>query len=554
LLLGKERLNSIINGIVSSFSSAAQTVIKTGNTVAAQKTVVDCLKSGGKQFRDDASDELDKLHHDSTVVLIELVNPGFSSVLRSDKSTADVKINLKDVVADTKVGPDSGKIGKIYNVNGTVYYPIINTVTDQKRIIGYVVSWVVLHNTTKTIEQFSRLVGMSADFYIENTDGSLCSNLIQPIPNVPFKITGTKKTFEFIGADSNRMIAAAQLIPNTYWAFAIACSEHNILSVNGVNSFLKWTIVIGIILIAAGFFAAWYMSRTITKPLNQLMTAATDISVGKHPSPVPVDDLQTDEIGKLADIFNTMTEQIYRMHHDLEIKVEERTAQLENVNAELEAFSYSVSHDLRTPLRAISGYAIMLKEDYEPELGTEGKRIIKNIITNAKMMGQLIDDLLSFSRLSKKELVRTRVDMQSLTENVITELVQPDMQSKYHFNVGLLLPARGDRVMIKQVLINLVSNAIKYSSKCENAGIEIASVDEEKRIVYHVKDNGVGFDMAYADKLFGVFQRLHSQEEFEGSGVGLALVKRIIKKHNGDVWAEGLENRGATFYFSLPKF
>ncbi len=304
---------------------------------------------------------------------------------------------------------------------------------------------------------------------------------------------------------------------------------------------------------AIGVLAAWVMSRNITKPLNQLMAAATAISQGNYSSPVSIDVHQTDELGKLANAFNIMRTQVYLMHEDLENKVKERTAQLENVNKELEAFSYSVSHDLRTPLRAISGYSIMLKEDYEAELDTEGKRIIRNIITNAKMMGQLIDDLLSFSRLGKKELVRTQIDMQLLAKNVVNELLQSEPENKCRFNIDVLSPIKADQVMIKQVLLNLVSNAIKYSSKKPDPEIVIGSMDKETDTIYYVKDNGVGFDMAYANKLFGVFQRLHSQEEFEGSGVGLALVKRIIKKHKGEIWAEGIENKGATFYFSLPK-
>lgn len=551
LALGKERLNTIISELASSFSVSARAVIKTASATAAKKTVVECAKSNGSAYRQEATGELDKLYRDSTWVSEELVNKDFALILRSDKSIANPNLNLKDVISDAKIGPDSGKVGKIYSVKGAVYYPIISTVTDQKHIVGYIISWLILRNTPKTMEQFSQLIGIKADFYVKNNDGSLWTNLIVPLPNAPFKITGAHKIIEFESNDGKRMIAATQIVQHTDWAFVIAFSEHNMLT--GVNDFVKWMLFIGIALLALGVLAAWYMSGSITKPLNQLMIAATNISQGNYSSPVPIDSQQTDEIGQLAVAFNTMMTQIYRMHHNLEIKVEERTAQLENVNTELEAFSYSVSHDLRTPLRAISGYAIMLKEDYEAELGAEGKRIIRNIISNAKMMGQLIDDLLSFSRLSKKELVRTHVDMQLLTENVINELVQPDMQSKYHFSTGALPPAEADPVMIKQVLLNLISNAIKYSSKRENPGIGIDAVVEEKRTVYYVKDNGAGFDMAYSDKLFGVFQRLHSQEEFEGSGVGLALVKRIIKKHNGDVWAEGLENGGATFYFSLPK-
>jgi light-regulated signal transduction histidine kinase (bacteriophytochrome) len=236
----------------------------------------------------------------------------------------------------------------------------------------------------------------------------------------------------------------------------------------------------------------------------------------------------------------------------LQDEVALRTSQMEKANKELEAFSYSVSHDLRTPLRAVSGYSIMLKEDYEGKLDSEGNRILGNIVANARMMGQLIDDLLAFARLGKKELVNSVIDMQLLTTRVVNELLQHE-DKDYDIRIGILPPVEGDSGMLKQVLMNLVSNAIKYSSKKERPIIEIGATDEETRIIYYVKDNGVGFDMAYAGKLFGVFQRLHSQEEFEGTGVGLALVKRIMDKHKGEVWGEGVEDSGAVFYFSLPK-
>jgi light-regulated signal transduction histidine kinase (bacteriophytochrome) len=260
-----------------------------------------------------------------------------------------------------------------------------------------------------------------------------------------------------------------------------------------------------------------------------------------------------DELGELATAFNVMSAEIFHMWQNLDNKVKERTIQLELVNKELEAFSYSVSHDLRTPLRAVIGYSIMLKEDFEGKLDAEGNRIISNIIINAKMMGQLIDDLLAFSRLGKKELALTHVDMQLLATSVVNELLQNELEKDYKITIGLLPAAEAEQGMIKQTLINLVSNAIKYSSKKGNPEIEIGAVTEEARTIYYVKDNGTGFDMKYVGKLFGVFQRLHSQEEFEGTGVGLALVKRIIDKHNGEVWAEGQENIGATFYFSLSK-
>lgn len=226
--------------------------------------------------------------------------------------------------------------------------------------------------------------------------------------------------------------------------------------------------------------------------------------------------------------------------------------ELEEANMELDSFSYSVSHDLRSPLRAISGYSQILLEDYAEKLGDDGKKLIGIVMKNSSKMGSLIDDLLTFSRAGKQNLSTVPLNMNNSLESVIRDLTGLQKDDKTEFKIAPLENAQGDSSMIKQVLTNLISNAIKYSGKKEKPIIEIGSYTENNMAIYYVKDNGAGFDMKYYDKLFGVFQRLHSAADFEGTGVGLALVDRIVKKHQGRVWAEGVPGEGATFYFSLP--
>jgi light-regulated signal transduction histidine kinase (bacteriophytochrome) len=221
------------------------------------------------------------------------------------------------------------------------------------------------------------------------------------------------------------------------------------------------------------------------------------------------------------------------------------------VNHELEAFTYSVSHDLRAPLRSIDGYAKILEEDYASKLDEEGNRVMKVIMNNAKKMGNLIDDLLEFSRLGRKDVSKTECDVDSIERNILND--QMDNESRQiDLTVDELLPCRADLPMIRQVWINLISNALKYTRKTPNPKIGIRSYVERGNTIYAISDNGVGFDMKYIGKLFGVFQRLHKQQDFEGTGVGLAIVYRIISRHGGKVWAEGAVNEGATFFFSLP--
>lgn len=229
----------------------------------------------------------------------------------------------------------------------------------------------------------------------------------------------------------------------------------------------------------------------------------------------------------------------------------ERTDQLEAANKELESFSFSVSHDLRAPLRAVHGYANMLKRIAEGQLDTESNRLLNNILFNSKKMGQLIDELLNFSKLGRKELVMSEINMQNMVTNICDELAIEKANSHITFKIHNVLPCFGDTVTIKQVWVNLLSNAVKYSALKDKPVIEIASSSINNEIIYSVTDNGAGFDMRYAGKLFGVFQRLHSDEEFEGIGVGLAIVKRVITKHGGRVWAEGKVNEGASFHFTI---
>lgn len=235
----------------------------------------------------------------------------------------------------------------------------------------------------------------------------------------------------------------------------------------------------------------------------------------------------------------------------LEEKISERTAQLEAVNKELEAFTYSVSHDLRAPLRAVNGYAKMLEEDYRNKIDEEGQRLLTVIKSNATRMGLLIDELLQFSKLGRKPLSKTMIDMNKLVRFAIAD-VNAGMNVKANINVSNLHPVMGDQALMSHVLVNLISNAVKYSSMNENSAIQIETEKKDGEFIFCVKDNGVGFDMRYVDKLFGVFQRLHSQDEFPGTGVGLAIVQRIINKHGGSVWAKGEINKGAEFYFSIP--
>ena len=267
-----------------------------------------------------------------------------------------------------------------------------------------------------------------------------------------------------------------------------------------------------------------------------------------------------DEMGSVSSLSGTIlditerkraSEEIRQMNADLEQRVADRTIQLTAANQELEAFSYSVSHDLRAPLRSLDGFSIVLLEDYAGQLDEPGKNYLARIQEASRRMNQLINDLLDLSRVTRADFTRQRVDLSALANSIAAELKAQSPQRQVEFEITVDLIVQGDASLLKIVLENLLNNAYKFTSRREQASIQVGRVEQDGQWIYFVRDNGAGFDMDYANKLFGAFQRLHSEKEFPGTGIGLATVQRIIHRHGGRVWAEGAVDQGATFYFTI---
>ncbi|WP_166805089.1 ATP-binding protein [Nitrosococcus wardiae] len=341
-----------------------------------------------------------------------------------------------------------------------------------------------------------------------------------------------------------KVVAAWRYLPRMGWGMAVKTDvEEALAPVYRVRTFSL--IILGLALFAA-LVGAVLLGRRIVMPLQNLSHSAQEIAAGNLQQRVP--PAGQDELGQLAVSFNTMAAEL----SDRISQQKQAQRQLEAANKELESFSYSVSHDLRAPLRHIQGYAEMLTRASSGQLSAKAQQYLETITDASMEMGQLIDDLLTFSRISRIELYENRVILDELVQDAIRGLEIAMQGRNILWKIAPLPPALGDPSLLKQVFTNLLDNALKYSRQRDLAEIEIGCAGEENgQSILFVRDNGAGFDMQYAHKLFGVFQRLHRADEFEGTGIGLATVRRIIARHGGRIWAEGAVNHGATFYFTL---
>ncbi len=437
--------------------------------------------------------------------------------------------------------------------DGRLSYVMTVGMYDHDRLVAYLVEHRQAGGGRDTVALMTGLIGTQAQLTFGNARGDVWTDFALPAaPATSAILHGANVT----ATGREDLFARTAPIPGTPWVSGVGFPVSPVMQ--PVHRFLIECTLVATGVIALAGFAAWWGSRRITGPLARLTDAAASLANG-DPAPVLALD-RRDELGRLAASFNQMAQRVTESRralehlvNDLEGRVTARTADLESANRELEAFSYSVSHDLRAPLRAVAGFSKILLEDHASSLNASGRECVETIARRAGHMGQLIDDLLAFSRLGRTTIQRETVDMNRMVRGIIDEIVRANPARRIVWDTQPMPPAFAAPALVQQVLANLLQNAVKFTRTRDEARIGVGVTNTDRGPAYFVRDNGVGFDMQYADRLFGVFQRLHAQHEFEGTGVGLAIVHRVVDRHGGQVWVEARPDVGATFYFTLPR-
>jgi signal transduction histidine kinase len=444
---------------------------------------------------------------------------------------------------------DSAGIGRLRALGDTLLYPTVVAVRDAGTTRGYLVQWRSIGATPQAQQMYSRLIGQNAGLYIGNDHADVWTDLSGPARGPPVDVRGKNGLVEYNRPNEGRRIGYARTLRGVPWIVLVDFSSNAVLSTAG--DFLRHLAWLGAFVLALGLVAGWTLSRQITGPLAQL-TAATE-AVAIRGDLRPVRASRHAELARLATAFNTMAARVWESQKQLEQRVAIRTQELQERNEELEAFGYSISHDLRAPLRAMQGFSQILLDDFGPALGEEGRRYAQKIIVGSTRMDQLIRDLLAYSRISRDRIEASRVSLSQVVKEALDQLDAQLQESGANVKVQEPLPAvLGHGPTLSQVVANLVGNGVKFVPRDRKPQLQVRAEPRDGQVRLWVEDNGIGIKPEHLERIFKVFERLHASEEYPGTGIGLAIVRKGVERMGGKVGVESNPGEGSRFWIELP--
>jgi signal transduction histidine kinase len=567
LATADERLRSVTDQLAGLLQNSSKQLITLTRTTAADTAVRAFLRSPGTRTRERATAALrriaDQTKQVAEVRLWDAHRRRVFNVMLNGPGAGEL--------ADTTVllgasGPDSGAIGRFRAVGDSVLFPVAVLVVDRGggRLLGYMTEWRRVNSTPRARDQTNRLIGSKSTLYMGNLAGDVWTDLTRAVPRPPVDVQEAHTLQRYERAGVGTMLVAASPVAGTPWAVVVEFPRSEVLA--PARAFLRRLALIAPGLLLVGLFGAWLLSRGITAPLSRLTGAAEAIAAGDYSRRIELD--RRDELGRLEQAFTTMVANVREAQRKLEDKVRERTVELEDRNEELEAFGYTISHDLRAPLRAMFGFSQALLEDYGDRLDDKGREYAQRVVTGAQSMDQLIRDLLAYSRVSRAELKLGRVDLSRVLREATTQLQVEVRNRGARVRVEEPLPAvLGHEATLGQVVANLLSNGIKFVAPDRTPELRIrAELREGKagggeagggadggwRLRLWVEDNGIGIATEHHERIFRVFERLHSTEAYPGTGIGLAIVRKGMERMGGRAGVESRPGDGSRFWIELP--
>ena len=443
---------------------------------------------------------------------------------------------------------DTAAIGRLQQIGDSLAYPATALIADQTGPLGYVVQWRRLSTTPQSREVTRKIIGSDAALYIGNDRGDFWTDFIDQVPKPPADVRSDTSIFLYERPREGRVMAAARPLGALPWFVLVEFPERQVAG--QVTAFIKGLVLRDLLLIAVALGIAWWMGRRIAAPLRDLTAASAAIAAGDYSRDVTID--RDDEVGQLAETFTTMAHRVRDAHMRLEEQVRERTAELEERNDELEAFGYSISHDLRAPLRAMQGFSQALLEDCGDRLDAMGREYAERIVAGAKRMDELIRDLLAYSRVSRSDLVLVRVPLTPVAQSALAELSGALRARNASVQVDDPLPVvMGHPATLSQVLTNLLGNGLKFVPPDRTPALRVSAERLNGLVRVWVEDNGIGIAPEHQARIFRVFERLHSSDDYPGTGIGLAIVRKAVERMGGQVGVESDLGRGSRFWVEL---